>query len=154
MEPYTLQNTSYLEQLLRLRYEILGETFEALAASHGLVASVIRQLATREGWKQRFPAIKSPSEKNSDGYEELVRSRLAIFNAAKDLLLAGHIAYAEGRIFERVAEILGDEECNNLRGMTMALALIKSIQGSLAKKEAQDAGLPLFVVKDMSGAKK
>ena len=154
MESYTLQNTSYLEQLLRLRYEILGETYEALAASHGLVASVIRQLATREGWKQRFPAIKSPSEKNSDGYEELVRSRLAIFNAAKDLLMAGHIAYAEGRIFERVTEILGDEECNNLRGMTMAHALIKGIQGSLAKKEAQDAGLPLFVVKDMSGAKK
>lgn len=63
MESYALQNTSYLEQLLRLRYEILGETFEALAASHGLVASVIRQLATREGWKQRFPAIKSPSGK-------------------------------------------------------------------------------------------
>jgi hypothetical protein len=154
MEPYSIQNTSYLEQLLRLRYEILGETFEALAASQGLVASVIRQLATREGWKQRFPLIKSPSEKNSDGYEELVRARLAIFDAARDLLLAGHIAYAEGRILERVTEILEEDEGNNLRGMTMALGLLKSIQGTLTKKEAQDAGLPLFVLKDMSGTKK
>lgn len=154
MEQYTTKNSSYLEQLLRLRYEILGETFAALAASQGLPASVIRDLANREGWKQRFPVIKPPSEKTSDGYEELVQSRLAIFNAAKDLLLAGQIAHAEGCILKRVTEILGTEEGENLRGMTMALALLKSIQGTLTKKEAQDAGLPLFVVKDMSGTKK
>lgn len=154
MESYNMQNTSYLEQLLRLRYEILGETFEVLAASHGLVASVIRQLATREDWKQRFPTIEKPSEKTSDGYEELVRSRLAIFNAAKDLLLAGHIAYVETRILEKATEILEEDEGNNLRGMTMITGLLKNLQGTLTKKEAQDAGIPLFVVKDMTGTKK
>lgn len=154
MEPYNMQNTSYLEQLLRLRYEILGETFEVLAASHGLVASVIRQLADREGWKQRFPTIEKPSEKTSDGYEELVRSRLTIFNAAKDLLLAGHIAYVESRLLERVTEILEEDEGSNLRGMTMITGLLKNLQGPLTKKEAQDAGLPLFIVKDMTGTNK
>lgn len=149
-----MKNTSYLEQLLRLRYEILGETFEVLAASHGLVVSVISQLATREGWKRRFPTIKPPSEKNSDGYEESVRTRLAIFNAAKELLLAGHIAYIESRILKRATEILEEDEGNNLRGMTMITGLIKSLQGPLTKKEAQDAGLPLLIVKDMTGTKK
>jgi len=154
MESYNTQNTSYLEQLLRLRYEILGETFEALAASHSLPASMIRLLAEREGWERRFPVIESPSEENSDEYEELVRSRLTIFSTSKDLMLAGHIAYTEGRILEKVTEVLDGEECSNLRGMTMALALIKSIQGSITKKEAQDAGIPLFVIKDLSGTKK
>jgi hypothetical protein len=115
---------------------------------------MIRLLAEREGWERCFPVIESPSEENSDEYEELVRSRLTIFNTSKDLMLAGHIAYTEGRILEKVTEVLDGEECSNLRGMTMALALIKSIQGSLTKKEAQDAGIPLFVIKDMSGTKK
>lgn len=141
-----------------------------MASSHGLVVNVVQALATREGWKVRFPPLEEESVgtngvpavegslESGDAYVEQVRKRLEIFTAAKDFLLAGHLAYTECRILDALIDAIESQTEGgatvDIKSLNSALSIAQNLRGSYIGNNKGDSALPTLLIEmDLTGTK-
>lgn len=138
------------EGILRLQYEILGQSFGEIASGENFSADFLRGMAEQHGWERVFPPV-SPKEGGEEVFIEEVRKRLDVYEAAKDLYLSGKFAAAEGNVLGQLnrsfeSEILSP---NELRVITSTLNALKG--HSRKKAGDEDDGVPTVILKDFRG---
>jgi hypothetical protein len=158
---------------MRLAYEILGVSLEALADKSGLLLSHVQDFAEQENWKQWFKdfdidADLANNDTNEDfslddalnaqleRYSEYAKAKLKIYNVAKELALADVYFEIECKILEKTldtinnADMLGATDIKNYSSIYNEMAKrLQSISSVTLTKD--ENGLPSVVIKDLSG---
>jgi hypothetical protein len=138
------------EAILRMRYEILGQSFDEIASGEEYSSDFLEKFAEQHGWRRVFDPVR-PEQGNEEEFIEESRKRLEVYEAAKGLYFAGKYAAVEGHILGRLSSSFAMESMspNELRTLT---ATLNALQGPAKKKTDQDDdGVPTVILKDFRG---
>jgi len=155
---------------LRLQYEILNRSLESLASELNIPLLAIEQEASNNKWVQWFPGgdlVVDPAsnlsvEDMEEECEEFVtksKQRLAIYNIAKELLLAQKYLALEVKIIDEANNILDSSELDAKTIKALSSLYVDMTKTSVSNALASmsfgmdDSGLPTVIVKDLSGRK-
>lgn len=154
---------------LKMQYEILNKPIEEIARESGLQTRSIQQEAERDKWVQWFPEpdlTVDPSKKHdteamqeiSEDFTARTKHRLAIYNIAKDLLLAQRYFMLEMKIIDKANNILeiqedslSPSEIKTLSSLysEMSKQTITRVMQSVSLTQ-DDNGIPTVIVKNLS----
>lgn len=167
--------------LMKLQYEILNTPFSQLAVMSGISEDMIKDEATKAGWKQHWPdepaAIIPAAINNVDDPDQPVddyfmsstadcidkcRRRLQIYTLAKDSLLAMKYLELEFDIVSKASELITEVHDNKkltasdlkcLSSLYKDMSSNTNLTSSSVSLGIDDSGLPTLVFKDLSGKK-
>ena len=132
-------------KLLKLQYEVFGESVENLAESSEVSVGAIEYAVEEENWKQKPLAIAIRDWEYSDKLEDVntgvldeVKSRLGVLEALKRSALAPQYMAVEAAILNKALEIVRTlENESNAAGQLKQIAeVIASLKGDDAKAKA------------------
>ena len=154
-------------QLLKLQYEVLNVSAEAIAHATGLPVDVIEAEIARKGWTRMWPDEDEPAllaaegedafKLQSDAFIEKTRKRLFAYSLAKEILLATRYLELEAGIIAKANECLMYIDPQSGASAVKALsALWKDMAKSAAAASAfsigqDESGMPTVIIKDLSG---
>lgn len=157
--------------LMRLQYEILNVPIETLAAQANCPPSILQSEADKHGWTQYWPEpdLELVQEQNKDNDEDALTSeaeillerskrRLAIYNVAKEMLLAQRYLALESALITKATSVVENaESSSDLRSLSTVFKDLtaKSISGAMAALSfgQDEGGLPTVVIRDLTGQK-
>jgi len=161
---------------LRLQYEILNKSLAEIALDINIPLKAIEQEAENNDWVQWFPesnkidfedltiSLENEEEVRQELIEEYInhsKQRLAIYNIAKEILLAHRYFELEIRIVKEANEILNNLDNLDAKTVKTLSSLYvdmtkTSVSNALASLSFQqdENGLPTVIIKDLSGQKK
>ena len=154
-------------QLLKLQYEILNVSIDALAAETDIPADFLQEEINRLGWARMWPEegelplVADEGEDvfklQSDAFIDKARRRLCMYQLAKDALLATRYLELEAGIIKKANECLSHIDP---QAGAAAVKTLSSLWRDMQKNSAQatafsvgtdETGLPTVIVKDLSG---
>lgn len=154
-------------QLLRLQYEVLNVSAEAIAHMTGLPLDIIVDEITCKGWTRLWPDEDEPAltisegedgfKLSSDRYIEKSRKRLQAYTLAKEIILSTRYLDLEAGLVSKANECLQHIDAQTGVSAVKALSSLwkdmtkdKSTMASM-QMTVDDTGLPTVIIKDLSG---
>lgn len=156
---------------MRLQFEILNKSIPQLARENNLPVSMLEEEIADQGWKQWWPEpdlVLCPDvdkdeilQAQSETYLDRAKRRLAVYNVAKEVLLAQKYFDLEDKIIDSalaVLELAADMEASDVQslGALYKNLMSRSVSNALVGMSfgEDEGGMPTVIVKDLSGRKR
>jgi len=129
----------------KIQYEMLGDSLQRVAATHGVSLEALERVAEEEEWKQLTPSAKGVQEYLAN---ELAghRAKLSLAAIYRDMNMFPRIVEAESALLDKIVSAIalvdpGDPKAGNaLRALGQGLNAIAERKVVGAVDEAQDEG--------------
>ena len=158
-------------QHMRLQYEILNRPLEHLALENNVPLEMLVEEVADHNWKRWWPEpdlIVTPDiDKDelllaqSEAFLDRAKRRLAVYNTAKEMLLAQKYYELEDKILSAALRILDSADDMDGSSVLALGVLYKNLMSQSVSRAVidmsfgvDDGGLPTVIVKDLSGTKR
>lgn len=154
-------------ELLRLQYEILNVSADAIARQTGFPLDLIENEIKRSNWTPLWPDDDEPQltyeededvfTVSTDRYIDKTRKRLVAYSLAKEVLLATRYLELESSLIKKACETTELLDASSPAALKTLSALYRDLAkngvsaGTSLQMGTDESGLPTVIVKDLSG---
>lgn len=134
-------------KLVRMHYEVLGETVQELAKSHNISSNLINAALKSEQW-ERHPIVKSvkhwtKSNRDEEGFQDDIKSKADIMALLRAANRSPDLFRVESILLSKIESICGeikDDDPDASRQMKNLVECIKELQPVPVKGDGGDTG--------------
>lgn len=119
----------------KIQYEVLGDSLERVAVTHGIPVESIRRIAQEENWTKLPPTASNLNEYLGEVLDSH-RAKLSLAGLYRDMELFPRVIQAENELLDKIVQAIGNVDAGDPRAPAALRALGQSLNAIAERKVA------------------